>query len=460
MSTTSTKQHEVVDASGHTYVLTEKLGKGGQGVVWKTDNPKVLVKGFTAKDQAQKERWLEQITWLMRQDLVNLNIARPLALLRAPRAGYVLELMDGLIPLTQLLQSFADDGIEGYLRRGGVKRRVQLLMKLASTLSLLHSRGMAFGDLSPDNIYVSAETEHAELWLIDCDNISFESQPCRALYTPDYGAPELVRGEADFSTLTDIWSFAVIAYQLLTGNHPFKGGMVINGEFALEEQALRGDLPWICHAEDRSNATECGIALGSVATGKLTQLFALCFEQGLTEPTERPSMAHWLEALHQVNERIVRCQSCTSSYLFNRECSCPFCETALADDYVLLTEYHFIPPEQLPELDGNDSRSKGSLDKTGRFAVLQPGCKLMLRTNIPSQWYSESLPPLLQLELLDDGLWIEPLQSKVAIQRESKINQVPRRMKLNAELRGASDAEFLLHVGDLAEPHLLWRFKW
>ena len=100
------------------------------------------------------------------------------------------------------------------------------------------------------------------------------------------------------------------------------------------------------------------------------------------------------------------------------------------------------------------------MDKTGRFAVLQPDCKLVLRANIPSQWYSESLPPLLQLEISDDGLWIEPLQSKVAIQRESKINQVPRRMKLNAELRGASNAEFLLHVGDLAKPHLLWRFKW
>ena len=454
MSTTSTKRHEVIDISGHTYVLTEKLGKGGQGVVWKTDNPKVLVKGFTAKDQAQRERWLEHIAWLMRQDLAALNIARPLALLRAPRAGYVLELMDGLIPLTRLLESFAVDGVDGYLLRGGLARRVQLLMKLASTLSLLHSRGMAFGDLSPDNIYVSAETEHAELWLIDCDNISFESQPCRALYTPDYGAPELVRGQADFSTLTDIWSFAVIAYQLMTGNHPFKGDMVSSGEPALEEQALRGDLPWIDHSEDRSNATECGIALGTVATGKLTQLFALCFEQGLTEPTERPSMAYWLEALHQINERIVHCQACTSSYLFNRECSCSFCGTALAENFVLFNEYHFIPPDQL------DSKDKGSLDKTGRFAVLQPDCKLVLRANIPSQWYSESLPPLLQLEISDDGLWIETLQSKVAIQRESKINQVPRRMKLNAELRGASNAEFLLHVGDLAKPHLLWRFKW
>lgn len=454
MSTTSIKLHEVMDISGHTYVLTEKLGKGGQGVVWKTDNPKVLIKGFTAKDQAQRERWLEQIAWLMRQDLAALNIARPLALLRAPRAGYVLELMDGLIPLTRLLESFAVDGVDGYLLRGGLARRVQLLMKLASTLSLLHSRGMAFGDLSPDNIYVSAETEHAELWLIDCDNISFESQPCRALYTPDYGAPELVRGQADFSTLTDIWSFAVIAYQLLTGNHPFKGDMVSSGEPALEEQALRGDLPWIDHSEDRSNATECGIALGTVATGKLAQLFALCFEQGLTEPTERPSMACWLEALHQVNERMVHCQACTSSYLFNRECSCSFCGTALAENFVLFNEYHFIPPDQL------DSKDKGSLDKTGRFAVLQPDCKLVLRANIPSQWYSESLPPLLQLEISDHGLWIEPLQSKVAIQRESKINQVPRRMKLNAELRGASNAEFLLHVGDLATPHLLWRFKW
>jgi serine/threonine protein kinase len=394
----------------------------------------------------------------MRQDLAGLNIARPVALLDAPRVGYLMELMDGLAPLTQLLEIVAEEGVEGYLRSGSLARRLQLLAKLASTLSLLHARGMAFGDLSPDNIYVSAELEHTELWLIDCDNISFESQPCRALYTPDYGAPELVRGHAEFSSLTDIWSFAIIAYRLLTGNHPLKGDMVNYSEPEFEVQALRGELPWIGHADDSRNATDCGIALCSVATGRLTKLFALCFEKGITEPTERPSMASWLEAVHEASERIVHCPACASSYLFNREGCCPFCEEVLTAGYVLFEEFQFIPPGQLPEW--HEKAPGDSLVKTGRFVVLQPDHSLVLRANIPSHWYTESLPPLVHLEFSEQGLWIDPLQSEVAIQRESKVNQVPKRMKLKEELRGSSNAWFWLHIGEMDQPHLLWRFKW
>lgn len=458
MSTTNEAQREVFDTFGHPYVLTEKLGQGGQGVVWKTDNPKVLVKGYTSKNQEHRQLWLEQISWLMRQDLVGLNIAKPVALLAAPRMGYLMELMDGLEPLSRLLEVVVEDGVKGYLSSGGLARRLRLLAKLASTLSLLHARGMSFGDLSPDNIYISAEIEHAELWLIDCDNISFESQPCRALFTPDYGAPELLRGEAEFSTRTDIWSFAVIAYRLLTGNHPLKGDLVNYGEPELESQALRGELPWIGHLEAQANSTDCGIGLGIVATGKLAQLFRTCFEAGLAEPSMRPSMASWLEAIHEATERIVDCQACDSSYLFNRETCCPFCGEILATGYVLLQEYQYIPTSELP--DWADQKPEDSLVKTGRFAVLQANGELVIRANIPSHWYTESLSPLATLRLLEEGLWIDPLQSHIEIQRGGKVNHVPRRMKLKAELRGSGDGWFWLHIGNIETPHTMWRFKW
>lgn len=458
MSAASKKQQEVFDTFGHAYLLTEKLGQGGQGVVWKTDNPKVLVKGYTGKNQEERELWLAHIAWLMRQDLAALNISRPVAVLAPPRAGYLMELMDGLVPLSQLLENVAVDGVEGYLQSGGLSRRLSLLARLASTLSLLHARGMAFGDLSPDNIYVSAEVKHAELWLIDCDNICYESQPCRAMFTPEYGAPELVRGQAEFSTLTDIWSFAVIAYRLLTGNHPLMGDMVRSGDPELEERALLGALPWIGSTEDTSNSSECGIALSSVSTGKLSQLFSSCFDKGMADPVERPSMASWLEAIHEAGERIVCCQECSSSYLYNRERCCPFCGSGLAPSYVLLQEYQFIPPNLMPEW--HELKPGDNLVRTGRFLVLQAGQEIKLRPNIPSHWYTELPAPLAGIELYEEGLWIDPLQSLVALQREGKINQVPKRMKLKAELRGRDGGVFWLHVGEMEAPHLLWRFKW
>lgn len=460
MSEIRAKQKEVTDVFGHTYVLTEKLGQGGQGVVWKTDHPKVLIKGFIDKDKDPDlcRRWLDQKSWLMRQDLAGLHLARPVALLKAPRAGYVMELMDGLIPLTHMLERVSEEGIEGFLQNGGLARRLQLLKKLATTLALLHARGMMYGDLSPDNIYVSPEVENTELWLIDCDNISFESKPCRALYTPDYGAPELIVGRAECSTLTDIWSFAVIAYRLLTGNHPFKGEMVSDGEPELEEQALRGELPWIGHPEDRRNISERGIPQAMVTTSKLARHFSRCFEDGLADPLARPSMADWLEALCEAGERIVHCQGCTSTYLFNREQACPFCSHELEPGFVLLSEYLFIPPDKLP--DWHEQNSRDSWVKTGRVVILQAGGEITLRRNIPSMWTSESLEPLINIALLDEGLRLDPLNALVSIQRGAKVVPAPKPMRLKTALRGQGDADYLLHVGEMSGPHMVWRFQW
>lgn len=61
------------------------------------------------------------------------------------------------------------------------------------------------------------------MWLIDCDNLSYAvRESSLQLYTPDYGAPELLRDEGGISTYTDVWSFAVMAFQLLTVLHPLK----------------------------------------------------------------------------------------------------------------------------------------------------------------------------------------------------------------------------------------------
>lgn len=454
MNKAETNTCQVTDRLGHTYRLTEKLGQGGQGSVWRTDQPQVLIKQLSAHGSEQRQRWMEQLSWLMRQDLDGLHIAKPLGLLKEPDAGYVMELMDGLTALTGLLEQVKDEGVEGFLHSGGLARRLTLLRQLATTLALLHARGMMFGDLSPDNIYVSSKVAHAELWLIDCDNISVEASPCRALYTPDYGAPELVAGQADFSTRTDVWSFAVIACQLLTGNHPFKGDFVNDGEPHLEEQALAGKLPWIGHSSDTANHSSRGIPLSLTTTGKLALLFSRCFEAGLADPLVRPSMAEWLEAIVEASERTINCSACTSTYLLNPARTCPFCDHELEPDHVLFSEYQFLPPEQLP--DWHKPSTADSWLKTGRVILLQSGQALSLRRSVPSMWASESLAPLTKVTLADGKLTLTPLDVPLTLQRAAQVVQLAKPIALERQ----PGPDYVLHVGKVDEPHMAWRFTW
>jgi hypothetical protein len=70
--------------------------------------------------QAQKKREHEldanKIRNLMRQPLEGFPIAHPQALITQPQPGYVMELMDGLVPMAELMQVatdalMSDDGL-------------------------------------------------------------------------------------------------------------------------------------------------------------------------------------------------------------------------------------------------------------------------------------------------------------------------------------------------------------
>lgn len=463
--TTKPKAARVVqDIKGTGYQLVQEMSRGGQGIVYRTNHPEVLVKGFTNKDEQAIRRWRRHIAWLVRQDLGALKLSRPLIMLAPPRNGYVMELMDGLVPLQSLLDSFIEAGEEAsedYLKQGGLRRRVRILCQLARTLNQLHARGMLYGDLSPSNIFVSDDAEHAETWLIDCDNISLESHSGLTLHTVDYGAPEVVRGDSLLSSLTDCWSFAVITYQLLTHNHPFKGDMVNDGEPEDEEAAMRGEHPWINDSEDFDNECSGNLPLELVDHSRLPELFRRCFEDGLANPSERPSMAEWLEALSESDERMVLCQSCGGHNLlpanFNGdgEAECFFCPSAIDENLVLFEEF-IVPPKEsevVPESDDWVS--------TGRKVVLQPGDKRELKRLMPTFSYDRWPEDHLQVEYTEPGLGIRPLPNgTVHVQRGKTVKQVDSYQGLKESLRGKFDTPYWIHIGELQDQHIVWQFRW
>ena len=191
----------------------------------------------------------------------------------------------------------SDDGLSGYVKTGGLLRRLKILARLARVLAELHGRGLAYGDLSPANVFASQSLEYAEVWLIDADNVASQSRDGQqGVFTPDYGAPEILRGESGINTLTDSWSFAVMAYRILTLVHPLKGDVVLEGEPEREEATLRGELPWVDHPTDRSNALSIGLPREITLNAPLRALFERCFNAGLNSPGERPSLSEWADA--------------------------------------------------------------------------------------------------------------------------------------------------------------------
>jgi DNA-binding helix-hairpin-helix protein with protein kinase domain len=445
--------------NGNRYRLERELGRGGQGAVFAVDGGRLAVKLLRRRSRRERERLRDRLTMVRRLPLEGLPLARPIELLRPPHVGYVMELLRGMMPLAALQRPPRDAASPArwYIETGGLRRRLRLLARLADALSRLHGRGLIYVDLSPNNVFVSAHAAGHEVRLIDTDNLRPAGLAGEVLYTPGYGAPELVRDVAPPSTLSDAHAFAVLAFETLALTHPLLGDEVRDGDPELEERALAGELPWIDHPEDDSNRSSDGIPRELVLSNGLRREFAVMFGAGLRDPTERPGVARWAERLHRAADRTVLCPECGSSYcVANRPC--PWCGAPRPDvlmAYCLLWEPQGTDPGGrasgglLQGLSGYPRVLDALVIDAGETAVLDERHTQGTTGSAPRlrlRWQDRRL----HLQPLDDGPWLLVSQDG---RRRRRLDQRGLVLPLNRP-----NAPYDLHAGPLDSRHRVVRF--
>lgn len=314
---------EVVRAqNGTEYTLETCLGEGGQGTVYRVQNQDRAVKIYRSQ---RGQRLEETLAYLRRLPLRDMCIATPLVLLASPNLGYVMELMTGMEPLNRYLHPPHDaDVLAWYIETGGLVRRLRLLARTAEILAELHQRGMVFVDLSPNNIFVSEDPQRYEVWLIDPDNIR-RGVSDKVLYTPGYAPPEFFRPQPFANSLTDAWSFAVLAFETLNLLHPFCGDVVHDGPPEKEEEAFQGKLPFVDDKQDRSNEASVGLPREITLTPSLCALFQETLGQGRGQPHNRSGLARWAQTLARAAEQTLTCPECNGSFYY-LNALCPWCD--------------------------------------------------------------------------------------------------------------------------------------
>lgn len=328
----------VEDINGNKYYLDSVLGQGGQGMVCRTKDSSLAVKflmnGSTIIEDEKIYNKFESIiddVVIMRFEN-DIRLCKPEIMLKKPMCGYVMKLLSDLKPVNKLIYAPDSDGdYSSYWKKtNGLKKRLEVLLELSRTLARLHSKGYVYCDISPNNVFYSDTANFSNVWLIDCDNIKYQGDSKKSIFTPGYGAPEVEKGITSNTTYSDCYSFAVLAFRMLTSQNPF------NIDYNDDSSSEGWD------ASTTSNSTENitsekwvfdtnldeekKVYFYHFIDSNLLELFNSTFgEKSILDPTSRPSMRIWYDALKAVILKLNKC-SC-GQFIYSSEEQCPFCNT-------------------------------------------------------------------------------------------------------------------------------------
>jgi serine/threonine protein kinase/6-phosphogluconolactonase (cycloisomerase 2 family) len=140
--------------------------------------------------------------------------------------------------VTELLEG---QTLRMHLRENGtavrlsIRKAVDFGIQIANGLAAAHERGIVHRDLKPENLFVTrdgrikildfgvAKLRSADdFTLSDEDTMEQDTSPGTVIGTVGYMSPEQVRGQA-VDGRSDIFSFGTLLYEMVTGEHPFRG---------------------------------------------------------------------------------------------------------------------------------------------------------------------------------------------------------------------------------------------
>jgi serine/threonine-protein kinase len=243
------------------YVITDKLGSGGMGKVYRAREPTTgralalkVVRPALVVNPTVRGRYAREVQAAGKLD--HPNIVRVFDAGEADGKFYLaMEFVDG-IDLARLMHDY------GALQ---VAEACEYVRQAGLGLQHAHDRGFVHRDVKPSNIVVAGErhlpqaTEPAVVKILDLglaraidpeDMVVPDlTRDHTVVGTPDYMAPEQAKNSKQVDPRADLYSLGCALYFLLTGQVPFPGTSVIEKILAHQTepppplQALRPDVP-------------------------------------------------------------------------------------------------------------------------------------------------------------------------------------------------------------------------
>ncbi len=201
------------------YRITEKLGEGGMGVVYKAED--------TSLDRPVALKFLA--AHLVSDDDIRKRFereAKAAAALNHPNICTVHEINE-VEGKTFIAMAFLEgQGLDKKIEAGPVKLKdaLDIAIQTAKGLQAAHGKGIVHRDIKPANL-MSGPDGHITIMDFGLAQLADRSKLTRmdeTMGTVTYMSPEQTYG-MELDHRTDVWSLGVVIYEMVTGQQPFKG---------------------------------------------------------------------------------------------------------------------------------------------------------------------------------------------------------------------------------------------
>ncbi len=206
--------------------LNRMIGRGGMGSVWHATHLGLDIPCAVKFIEGEFAGLAEAQTRFERE-------AKAAAQLRSP---HVVQILDhGVWESTPYIAMELLEGEDlgkriARLRTLPVPEINTVIQQVARALTKAHQAGIVHRDLKPDNIFLVRDDDREIVKVLDFGiakkNTGLETgnntKTGAMLGTPYYMSPEQAQGIKSVDSRSDLWSLAVIAFQMLTGRLPFE----------------------------------------------------------------------------------------------------------------------------------------------------------------------------------------------------------------------------------------------
>jgi len=202
------------------YQVTEELGKGGMGRVYKAYDTEIgehvalkVLKPEISADESIVERFRNELKLARR--ISHRNVCRMFDLGRSQDTTYI------------AMEFVSGEDLKTLLRRVGqlpARRTVAIALQVCEGLAEAHRLGVVHRDLKPQNIMVDREGNARIMDFGIARSVKGRgvTEAGVILGTPDYMSPEQLEGkEAD--QRSDIYALGAVLFEMVTGEPPFEG---------------------------------------------------------------------------------------------------------------------------------------------------------------------------------------------------------------------------------------------